>query len=198
MILSLVAEILVLIVVIALRRLYADQRQDLVPEKTGGQFFTGNELFRHHKRIVKRRQRIGLRQLRSDSHLGQTDGRSLVRRLDDQRQTETLRNTGPIAAGIYHLESRRRDAGRCPHHFRAHLVHRQRRSHYAAAGIRNAHQFQCALHRAVFAVTTVQCNEHAGKAVALELKNLTFGRVKSMGIETALLQCFQHIAAAHQ
>ena len=65
--------------------------------------------------------------------------------------------------------ARRRDAAREPDELRAPLVHRERRRHHAAAGVRDPQRLERALHGAVLAEAAVQRDEHAVEALALEL-----------------------------
>jgi hypothetical protein len=69
-----------------------------------------------------------------------------------------------------------------PHALGHHLVHRDGAGHHAAAGVGDAHQFQRALHRAVFAVAAVQRDEDAGEALLAQRGQVLLGRVERVGV----------------
>ena len=62
----------------------------------------------------------------------------------------------PVGGGSQCLILGNRQPRRLPHQLGTPLVHRDGRGHHPAASIRNAHQLQCALYRAVFTVAPVQ------------------------------------------
>src|SRR5690606_28333682 len=77
-------------------------------------------------------------------------------------------------------------------------VHRQRRRHHAATGVRDAHQLQGPLHGAVLAATAVQGDEHALKTFFLQRVQVALGRIERMRIHACRLQRGEHRLARHQ
>src|SRR4029077_11956717 len=123
-----VGEVFVLVVVVALRRLDADQRQRLLAEHARGVLGTVDELLGERDvAIFLRRQLIGRRQLLYGGDLGQAERRALVRRLDDERQLELARHRLPILFAGQDPVARRRQLIGDPDHLGAPLVHADRR-----------------------------------------------------------------------
>jgi hypothetical protein len=127
-----------------------------------------DELLRQHQRIVLHRCLVGRAQVGRTRHLGGADAGTLARRLDEERQAQFGGHRVPVGVGLEDVPGRRRQMLGVPHHLGAPLVHRQRRGHHAAAGVRDAHQFQRALHGAVLAEAAVQRDEHAVEALGLQ------------------------------
>src|SRR5215831_9446467 len=196
----LVGEILVVVIVVALRRLDADQWQCTVVENRGGELDPGDELFDDHQRVVLRRQVVGERELvmvdRAD--FSDADGRAFVRRLDDERQAQLGHDRPPIRLRINDAIARCGNPGGNPDQLGAPLVHRQRGSHDTATGIRDAKHLECALHRSVFTKAAVQRDEYPVEALALELEDGALSRIERVCVNPALAQRFQDRVAREQ
>ncbi|KAG1313781.1 hypothetical protein G6F62_014038 [Rhizopus arrhizus] len=78
------------------------------------------------------------------------------------------------------------------------LVHGQRRGHRAAAGVRDAQQFQGALDRAVFAIAAMQGDEHPVEAFSGQLGQAAFARVEQVRVHAGAGQRLLHALAGHQ
>jgi hypothetical protein len=83
--------------------------------------------------------------------------------LTNSGKPEPLRHGGEVAgvASSITIGSGTGRPAACQSNLRPPFVHPERRGHDAAAGVGNAHQFQRALDRAVFAIAPVQRNERA-------------------------------------
>ena len=101
-------------------------------------------------------------------------------------------------SALQHLPARRRQAAGHPHHLGAHLVHRERRGHHAAAGVGDAHQLQRTLHRPVLAVAPVQRDEDALEALALQLEHLALRRIEGVRVHAGGLQRLEDVLPRHQ
>src|SRR3546814_19898124 len=66
-----------------------------------------------------------------------------------------------------------------------------------AAGIRQAQQFQRALHGAVFTVASVQRNEHAVESCCGQVGQRTLAGLAKMGVDSRRLQRLLHTLARH-
>ena len=201
-VLGVVGEILVFVVVIALRRHDADHRQRMgagaFAQDGAGGFIALDELFAQHLGVVFRRQRIGLLALLGRGHLGQPDGRALARGLDDHGRAQRLQGHSRFLAAGHKTPVGRGQALGTPDALGHDLVHRHAGRHHTRAGVRNSEQLQRALHRAVFTVAPVQGNEAAGVTAALEFAQFALCRVERVSIHTARAQRLQHAAAGHQ
>ena len=93
---------------------------------------------------------------------------------------------------------RNRQTHGLPNQFAAVFVHTQRRSSHPAAGIRNTHQFQRALNRAVFAESAVQNIEGRLKPLGFQFRQRGFFGVKRVGIDAFAFQGSQNSGAAVQ
>ena len=158
--------------------------------------------FAQHVGVVARGQPHGVLHLRIAEHLGDADRRAFARRLHDQRQSEVVGHGAHmrqrLLIGIQALPARRRQTLGQPHAFGHHLVERDRRGHHAGAGVRDAEQFERALHRAVFAVAAVQRDEAAHEAVALEFDEIALARVEGVRVDADRSQRGQHAVARQQ
>src|SRR5690606_24279403 len=65
-------------------------------------------------------------------------------------------------------------------------------------GVRNVHQFQQPLHRAIFTIATMQDDEGAIEPAGKQLLDQALGRIHGMRVDAAGLQRAQHGAAALQ
>src|SRR5439155_2541587 len=117
---------------------------------------------------------------------------SFARRLDAQRKAKLGDDLHPIGVLIDDAIARRRNAAREPHELRAPLVHRERRGHDAASGVRDAERLQRALHGAVFAEAPMQRDERALKAIALQLEQIAHGGIEWIGIDPFFAQRAEH------
>ena len=93
---------------------------------------------------------------------------------------------------------RNRQAHSLPNQFAAVFVHTQRGSGHAAAGVRNTHQFQRALNRAIFAESAVQNIEGRLKTLCFQFRQRGFFRIERMGIDAFAFQGSQNSGAAVQ
>src|SRR5690348_3163365 len=195
-----VGEILVVIVVIALRRLDADERQGAIAEDGRGQLGAGNEFLGEHQIVVLLGLAVRDRELVviDGADLGEADGRTLARGLDDQRQTQLGDHGPPVGPCVDDAVARRRDAACEPHQLRAPLVHRERRTHDAAARVRNAQRLERALDGAVLAEAAVQRDERALEALGLELVEGALGRIERVRVHALALQRSQDRVAGEE
>ena len=153
-VLRVVGEVLVLVVVVALRRLDADQRQRPCRRAIAAvSSCPSTNSSTSTSASCRAAAAPGLRELLvvDGGDLGDADRRALARGLDDQRQPELGDHAHPVGLRVDDAVARRRDAARQPHELGAPLVHRQRRRHHAAAGVGNAQRLERALHGAVLA-----------------------------------------------
>ena len=93
---------------------------------------------------------------------------------------------------------RNRQAHSLPNQFAAVFIHTQRRSGHTAAGVRNTHQFQRALNRAIFAESAVQNIEGCLKTLCFQLRQRGFFGVERMSIDAFAFQGSQNSGAAVQ
>ena len=97
-VLGVVRKILVVIVVVAFRRLDADERQRTLAEDRCRQFGAGDEFLDDDQVVVLRRRGVGRRQFvvidRGDAR--DADGRAFARGLDDQRQAQFGDDRPPV------------------------------------------------------------------------------------------------------
>ena len=113
-------------------------------------------------------------------------------RFDDQREAQFLGRRNTIGFAAQYCVTWRWNTQAVPHLFGAQLVHGQRRSEDAAAGVRNAQAFQQALHAAVFTATTVQDDERTVDFFAGDTGDEVITHVDAEGIHTGALQRAQH------
>gem|GEM_PF-5056675 len=119
-------------------------------------------------------------------------------RLDDQREPQRLRGRFAILfAGQYGM-ARRRQPEAQPDLLGAQLVHGQRRSEDAAAGVGNAGALEQPLHAAVFAATTMQDDEGAIDALRAQALQEIVTDVDPECIDARRLQCAQHRCAGFE
>src|SRR6185312_9276882 len=104
-----VGEILVLVVVIALRRDDADQRQRAAADDRRGELLALDELLDEHEVVVLARcaEREGELVVVDRADARDADRRALARRLDDQRQAELGDDAHPVAALVDDAIARR-------------------------------------------------------------------------------------------
>ena len=121
-----------------------------------------------------------------------------MRGLHYQRQPEIFSDLRPITLCRQHCVARRRDVAGEPDQLGAQFIEAQRGRHHATAGIRNFHQLERALHRAVFAITAMQREKHARVAVAFQFEQRALGRVESVRIHAFAAQPCQHRVAREQ
>ena len=201
MVLRVVGEVFVLVVVIALRRDDANQRQSLragtLAQYRASGLVTGNELLAQHFGVVARSQCISLSTLASSEDFGQANGRAFARWFDNHRHTQRLQRLLGINGAIDQTPVGRGQTVGAPQALGHDFVHSHARRQHARAGIGNAHQFERALHRAVFTVATVQRDKAAAIAFLLERIESGVGRIKGMRIHAACAQRLQHATARH-
>ena len=70
--------------------------------------------------------------------------------------------------------------------------------HHAAAGVGDAHHLERALHRAVLAEATVQRDEGAREALALEVEEVALGRIEGVRVDALLAQRREHRLAGDE
>jgi hypothetical protein len=205
-VLHVVGEVLVLVVVGAFGRGDAHHRQrarvEPVAQHGAGHFLAFDEFLAQHVGVVLGRQRDGVLHLRIALDLGHADGRALARRLHDHGQAEHVGHGHDLLAALLvegqaHVLGRRQAVG-LPDALGHDLVHGHARSHHTRASVRNAQQFERALHGAVFAMAAMQRDEAACKAFALQLDQFAFGRIEGMRVDAARTQGFEHTGARHQ
>ncbi len=201
-VLGAVVEVLVLVVVVALGSADADHRQRLglcaLAQHGAGGLVAINELLAQHLRVVAGGELVGAGAFLRAADLAQANGRALARGLDDHGCAQLGQGlhgffgTGhqaPIGGG---------QALKAPNALGHDFVHGNGRGHHTRAGVGDAQQFQCPLHRAVFAVAPVQGDEAARVALGFQLGQAGMGGVKGMGIHAHAAQRLQHATAGHQ
>ena len=113
------------------------------------------------------------------------DARALGRGLDRERQAELCDRAIEIGGARELHPGRRRDARGLRKALGAKLVHADRGTEDAAAGIGQPHPLERALHRAVLAARSVQRDEHAVEAGRDELAERAFRRVEGGRVDAA-------------
>ena len=114
------------------------------------------------------------------------------------RQAQFFFNGIKVAVVMQYGTLRNRQTHGLPNQFAAVFVHTQRGSSHTAAGIRNTHQFQRALNRAIFAESAVQNIEGRLKPLGFQFRQRGFFGVKRMGIHAFAFQGSQNSGAAVQ
>ncbi len=196
----LVGKILVVVIVIALRRLDPGQRQRAIIEDRRGELDAVNELLGQHEVVVLCRVAIGDRQLVviHRSHFREPDRRAFPRGLDDHGQAQLGNNGPPVGLRVDHAIARRRNAAGEPHQLGSPLVHGEGGAHHPAPRVRDAQHFQRALHRAVLAEAAVQGDEGATEALRFQLVERAFRRIERMRVDAPALQGSEHGVARHE
>src|SRR5690606_35553061 len=117
---------------------------------------------------------------------------------DDQREPQRLRGRFAILfAGQYGM-ARRRQPEAQPDLLGAQLVHGQRRSEDAAAGVGNAGALEQPLHAAVFATTAMQDDECTVYALCAQALQEVVTDIDPEGVDTDRLQCTEHRCAGFE
>ncbi|MCY1442635.1 hypothetical protein D9M71_590120 [compost metagenome] len=111
-------------------------------------------------------------------------------RFDDQREAQfrTCRNTVGFAG--QHGMTRGWNTQTVPDLFGPQLVHGQRRSEDATAGVRDAQALQQALHAAVFTATAVEDDEGAVDLLALQAIEQVIAHIDGDHVDTGAGQRF--------
>ena len=186
-----VAEILVLVVVVAFGRHDANDRQGLCriafTQHGASDLIALNELFAQNFTVALGCLLQGLSQVLRVINLEHTNGRAFSGGLHNEGQAQTLQHFGLNGlTQIIALEQHVLGGGyafRQPHPFGHGFVDANARRHNAGAGVGNAHQFKRTLHRTVFAEAAVQCDETALETFMFEFEQIAFCGVEGMGID---------------
>src|SRR6266567_740037 len=197
---GLVGKILVVIVVVSLGRLDPYEGQRALVENRSRQLDAGDEFLGYDEVVVlggsaKGKLELAMIDLRD---AGKTYGRSLARRLDDQRQSKLGDNRPPVRPGIDDAKARCGNFACDPDELSAPLVHRQSRGHHTAAGVRHAEYLERTLDGSVFAETPVQGDERALETLALELEKRALRRIERVRVDPLALQRREHGVAGEK
>ena len=171
-----IAEVFVLVVIVALRRHDAHQRQGLGvcarADHRAGELVAHDQVFAQYGAVHLRHVLQGFAHAVGIHGLDYADGGAFMRRLDDHGQAQMVDHALdmfflPLPGCQFHI-ARGGDAFGQPDALGHGFVHGHCRCHDARAGVRNAHQLQRALHCAVFAKAAMQGDEAAGKALLFQ------------------------------
>ncbi|KAI1695570.1 hypothetical protein Ddc_21164 [Ditylenchus destructor] len=105
---------------------------------------------------------------------------------DDQRQAQFLGCRNTIVFAAQNTVTRGRNTQAVPHLFGAQLVHRQRGSQDATAGVGDAGALQQALHAAVFTATAVEDDEGAVDLLGLQAGDEVIAHVDAEGVHACV------------
>src|SRR5687768_3469087 len=90
------------------------------------------------------------------------------------------------------------DSGSLPEQFRAPFVHGERARQHPAARIRKAHEFQGALHRSIFAITSMQGDMNPIESLIQQCFHMLLRRIERMRVDVLPPERLQHRLAAFE
>ena len=191
-----VAEILVLIVVIAFGRLDFDDRQSLAAQHGNRKFPPEPTLFDEHLGIKSQRlgQRLPDFVNRRTLELKNPHRRAFARGFHNNVAPECVQNLLSLIGARSHKPFGNRDARLRPDAARRVLVHRKRTGTHTCTRVRDLQVFQNTLHAAVFTEASVQRN-HRSIVLSAQRHEVGLSRINFMCVASCLLQGLEHARA---
>ena len=198
MVKRLVGQVLGLVVVEAAGHLDANGRQRAVAKYRQGKFVSRHKTLGHHPSIEGGGLTIGGFEFITAVDDADADGRTLMDRLDHQRQTQSVGHLVPVRFGRQQHALGRRQTQGLPQRLGPELVHAQRRGQHTAAGIGDSRQLQGPLQTAVLPSPAVQGNEHQIGVQRLQPGDAALGKVIASHFKALALTRRQHGGTAVQ
>ena len=192
-----VAEILVLVVVIAFGRLDFNDRKGLAAQNGNRKLPPEPALFNEHLVVKTQSLRERLTNLFHGSVLEfvHTHRRAFAGRLDHNVASECVQNFLRLIRTRCHKTLGNRDARLRPDATRRVLIHRKGTGAYTRTRVRNPEVLQHPLHAAVFAEAAVQRN-HRSVVLTTQRHEVCLGRINLMRVASGVLQSLQNARAA--